>query len=435
MPGRARRPPDRRRAHHLRLRASRRLSPRRPERADRARARRSRRGSRAAAPPAREAAPAAAGDLAVAGGRRRREAARARLEAGDPARAARRDRAARALPGRRVAVQRSARVPVSVVVTACADSPALRACLETVSQQAAELGGEVLLVVNGAPSALAGAAASELAKRCDRIVFEPRVGKSHALNRAVDEAAGDVIAFTDDDALPQPGWLRALGAPLLAPDRPAALAGCGGPVQPVYPPGAPDWYRPLVERRRTSFLGPRHDLGPQPLDYSLDPADQTAAPLGANCAYRREAFAAHRYDPALGPNRTTRMRGGEDTLLGKQLLRAGMRLRYCPDAVVRHPVEPSRATLAYVLQGHFYQGIELVRIQRALAERHPGAYETLRKIVSLRRRIRKKLRKGDLDDVRELRIRLAYHCGLAHELAPAFVHRAFGIAPPAAAED
>ena len=40
-----------------------------------------------------------------------------------------------------------------------------------------------------------------------RYIFEPRQGKSFALNRGVHEASGDVLAFTDDDITVEPNWL------------------------------------------------------------------------------------------------------------------------------------------------------------------------------------------------------------------------------------
>src|ERR1700749_4624022 len=39
--------------------------------------------------------------------------------------------------------------------------------------------------------------------------FEPRPGKSNALNRAIDAAEGDYILWTDDDVVVDAGWGRA----------------------------------------------------------------------------------------------------------------------------------------------------------------------------------------------------------------------------------
>src|SRR4051812_4932182 len=42
-----------------------------------------------------------------------------------------------------------------------------------------------------------------------RRVFEPRQGLSNARNAAIDVAAGELICWTDDDVLVDPGWLSA----------------------------------------------------------------------------------------------------------------------------------------------------------------------------------------------------------------------------------
>jgi glycosyltransferase involved in cell wall biosynthesis len=261
---------------------------------------------------------------------------------------------------------------VSVIVTACDDSKALRALLERLRVEVDPLRGEIVLVVNGPEQALDLEARLALEKSCDQLIFEPRIGKSHALNTAIAWSHGAVVAFTDDDASPRPGWLAALVEPLLSPDRPSRRVGCGGPVVPIFPEDTPSWYRELVLGRSSHFLGPRHDLGREARDY--DSQTGSEAPLGANCAYLREVFDAYRYDPRLGPNRETGLRGGEDFVLARMLLRDGYSIRYVPEASIEHEVHPDRMTRAYVQRGHYLQGVESVRIARALAPQ-PGPGE------------------------------------------------------------
>src|SRR5713101_723494 len=43
-----------------------------------------------------------------------------------------------------------------------------------------------------------------------RYIFEPQQGKSYALNTAIREARGEVLAFMDDDVTVEPTWLRNL---------------------------------------------------------------------------------------------------------------------------------------------------------------------------------------------------------------------------------
>src|SRR5580658_11381821 len=47
-----------------------------------------------------------------------------------------------------------------------------------------------------------------------RYVFEPKQGKSNALNTGIREARGEILAFTDDDVTVEAGWLQNLCAVL-----------------------------------------------------------------------------------------------------------------------------------------------------------------------------------------------------------------------------
>jgi GT2 family glycosyltransferase len=69
--------------------------------------------------------------------------------------------------------------------------------------------GHELLVIDNAP--VTDATRSIVGEfPAARYALEPRRGLNAARNRALREASGDVVAFTDDDAAPEPGWLEAL---------------------------------------------------------------------------------------------------------------------------------------------------------------------------------------------------------------------------------
>jgi len=285
------------------------------------------------------------------------------------------------------------------------------------------MAAEVILAMNTAPAAIGQHGRAALSERCDRLLFEERTGKSHALNAAVALAQGEVCAFIDDDAFPETGWLRTITAPLLAHDRARELVGCGGPVTPRFPAsGAPAWLTALIDRNPTFFLGPKHHLGANPIDYSLDRGKRTASPLGANCAYRREIFSTYQYDPRLGPNRDTGLRGGEDTAISIQLMRDGYRLRYIPDARVVHPVEPNRTTPKFALQGFYYQGAQSVRMRRAIgldAELR-SLLEARREMWAVRARWLRKTYKRKRQAAFHARLDLAFMRGVLDELRRPF---------------
>ncbi len=67
-----------------------------------------------------------------------------------------------------------------------------------------------LLVVDNAPDTDATARLVCHYHSRVRYLCEPRPGLDWARNRAVHEARGDILAFTDDDAVVDRGWVTAL---------------------------------------------------------------------------------------------------------------------------------------------------------------------------------------------------------------------------------
>jgi glycosyltransferase involved in cell wall biosynthesis len=63
-----------------------------------------------------------------------------------------------------------------------------------------------------------------------RALAESAQGSYAARNHAVRESRGDVLAFTDSDCLPAPGWLRAIDHALERPDTQVVL-GCRRPAR------------------------------------------------------------------------------------------------------------------------------------------------------------------------------------------------------------
>lgn len=309
----------------------------------------------------------------------------------------------------------SARPAISVLVASTADSTALREVLRIVGEQASPLRAQRVLVINRSSELLSAPSRVALVGLCDQLLFEPEPGKSRALNRGIDACRGEVIVFTDDDVLPGAGWLHALSAPLLESDRDPSLVACGGPVIPTYDPGVPVWFRDLVGAKASNFLGPRHEWGERGFDYALGPKKKGGVPIGANVAYRREIFDEERYDPELGPNRTTGFRGAEDSALARRLLDRGYRIRYVPGARVEHPVGPERSRLDAVREAHYVRGRERVMLARKLSLPLPARSEVWRKMLwnRVKTPVVRKLT-GNPHPAEEFRWR--YHRGMLREL-------------------
>lgn len=169
-----------------------------------------------------------------------------------------------------------------------------------------------------------------------RYLFEPRPGKSNALNTGIREAGGDILAFMDDDVCVDSMWLQNLTANL----HNCTWAGAGGRILPEWNCPPPPWL-PRKDRYGLAPLA-MFDLGPEagPL---------AEPPFGTNMAFQKKMFEKYGvFRTDLGPRPGSELKN-EDTEFGQRLLSAGERLRYEPSAVVHHPVSPKRIQKRYFL--------------------------------------------------------------------------------------
>jgi glycosyltransferase involved in cell wall biosynthesis len=182
-----------------------------------------------------------------------------------------------------------------------------------------------------------------------RYLFEPKPGKSHALNAGICEAHGDVLAFMDDDVIVERNWLRNLTAALDG----GAWAGAGGRILPEKTFSPPPWL-PLDGPNNMGGILALFDLG-------ADPVELDQAPFGTNMAFSKKMFEKYggfRLD--LGPRPGSELRN-EDTEFGRRLLAAGEHLCYEPSATVYHRVPEERLTKEYFLKFCFDHGRASIR--------------------------------------------------------------------------
>lgn len=213
---------------------------------------------------------------------------------------------------------------------------------------------EVLVVDNNSSDQTAEVA-KEFAVRYPghfRYIFEPRQGKSHALNTGIRESRGEVLAFVDDDVTVQPTWLRNLTKSL----DDGEWAGTGGRTLLAERFSPPRWLALAGPHSLGGVLAAMFDLGDEPCELEQPP-------YGANMAFRKtmfEKYGGFRTD--LGPSPNAEIpRPNEDTEFGRRLMAAGERLRYEPSAVVYHPVPKNRIRKDYFLTWWFDYGRARVR--------------------------------------------------------------------------
>jgi O-antigen biosynthesis protein len=214
-------------------------------------------------------------------------------------------------PGRRV-------VDVSLAIATLERPTSLSECLDAV------LGGtavpsEVIVVDQGQEER----AEDVVARRAwgpTRPVYvrQRRRGLSASRNAAIAEATRPVVAFTDDDCLPDHGWLEAIERAFTSSGYPDAVT---GRVLPLGPP-TPGTYAisSRLSQARVDFVG-------RCVPWLVG--------TGGNFAVRREWFRRiGTFDERLGAG--TPGRAAEDADILNRLLVAGATVRYEPDAVIYH---------------------------------------------------------------------------------------------------
>ena len=167
-----------------------------------------------------------------------------------------------------------------------------------------------------------------------RYVSAPRIpGPAAARNEGWRAARGAIIAFTDDDCIPTPSWLR------------IGLAGFQDGIAGV-------WGQVIVPI-------PEGD----PTDYQLDAAQlERAEFVNANCFYRREALEA-----VGGFDEQFETAWREDSDLFFRLLESGSRLAGMADAVVIHPPRQARWGISVLQQ-------RKSMFNALLYKKHPSLY-------------------------------------------------------------
>jgi glycosyltransferase involved in cell wall biosynthesis len=175
-------------------------------------------------------------------------------------------------------------------------------------------------------------------------VFEPKRGKNAALNTGLAHAEGDLIVFTDDDAVPHTDWLVEMRA---VADAQPSFSIFGGVVLPRWELPPERWILDWV-----------------PLDvvYALTNPDWPEGPITPRCiyepnsAYRAEIFGAgYRFDPSIGPAGSNYPMGSGSEF-HVRLLNAGFTAWHCRRAVVEHIVRKSQMQKDWVLGRAFRYG-------------------------------------------------------------------------------
>jgi GT2 family glycosyltransferase len=204
------------------------------------------------------------------------------------------------------------------VVVATRDRPdMLRTALEAVVASLRP-GDELVVVDSASEDRRVGAVASEAGARVVRCDVP---GTCRARNVGMRVAISDVIAFTDDDCLPETGWVTALAGVFA---RQPAIGFVTGRVLA----------QTEARARRLTVSVADEDV-PRIFSSSDTAGDIAAVGHGANMAWRRAALeGVGGFDEAMGPGAP--LRAAEDHDAFWRALQAGFTGCFEPAAVVRH---------------------------------------------------------------------------------------------------
>lgn len=242
----------------------------------------------------------------------------------------------------------------------------LSAAILSLSQQPAAT--QIIVAVDHNP-----ALADRLRKAFPHItITENRAaaGLNHARNAGVAAAQGDIIAFIDDDALPDAHWAERMLAAYADP----TVIGVGGSIEPNWAGSRPNWF-------------------PQEFDWVVGCTyrgmPEQPAPvrnlIGCNMSFRREAF-----DLVGGftIGRVGKLALGNENDETEFCIRLGnavpeAKILYAPDIHVLHRVTAERMTARYFVKRCFSEGISksklshLVGKQKSLASERTYTLRTL----------------------------------------------------------
>ncbi len=215
---------------------------------------------------------------------------------------------------------------LSATVVICTHNRAdkLAACLHAISQLRYPQ-YSVLVVENGAAD---GRTRSLCEERGVQYVHSPIIGLSRARNDGARACSTELVAYTDDDALPHEDWLASLACEF---SEPSVMVAAG--LQSTLGDAAPQLRGPAVIPKTADR--PRRMIDRKTPDW-FALSNFGGVGSGANMCFRRAAFELWPgFDERLG--RGAPLNSAEEHFAFYQLVLRGYRCVYTPRAIVWHP--------------------------------------------------------------------------------------------------
>ncbi|MCF2870419.1 glycosyltransferase [Octadecabacter sp. G9-8] len=165
-----------------------------------------------------------------------------------------------------------------------------------------------------------------------RYVHCPQGNISIARNGALTHSTAQLLAFIDDDEVAPSNWLVHLTQAMKTDQADVVL----GPVEAVYPNGAPAWMqRTKIHATMPVWVDDQIITG-----YTCNVLIDMQSPALRDC----------RFDLSLGQT------GGEDTAFFAKVVAAGGRIAFASDALLHETIPPNRVSFAWLLRRRYRMG-------------------------------------------------------------------------------
>lgn len=236
---------------------------------------------------------------------------------------------------------------LSVLLATHNGADTIERTLEAFSRLDSRAGGWELIVVNNAST---DDTETRVLKWLDRLPMqycvEPRLGKSFAMNTALERASGDLIVMTDDDVLPVRGWLTEWRR---VADAYPQCGLFGGGITPHFDKTPPAWRSVPTDFHLLYAKTAGCPEGPMP------EAEIPVNVFGPNMAIRasvRDDGWRFGVDFMVGGAGLM----GEDSDFVRRLHGAGVGVGFAPGAMVGHIVHNDQLSLIWMMKRFFRHG-------------------------------------------------------------------------------
>jgi glycosyltransferase involved in cell wall biosynthesis len=182
-----------------------------------------------------------------------------------------------------------------------------------------------------------------------RSLYEPKLGKVHALKNAIKNSLFDVLAFIDDDHIVDESYVRAIRYAL---ENNSQYSIYCGRVMPDWDGSEPQWVHDDSKYPIRPYPIPQFDLGERPIEIK---EDKTFLPGSGNLVMKKDVFGRiGLFSEELGP-KGHNLKGGEDIELVRRALRKGERILYVPRIVQHHQVFPEHLRIQYLVKKAYHR--------------------------------------------------------------------------------